>query len=136
MEKRIAEALFYKNKRDRFLFERQKYSSVDTIAKLPNIVDSKLCIMKSAKFPSVDNIIATMKANGVGDKCYVISEYEAYDSQYKPLRDAVEQLNRNGFASLIIGLPSGFSHLKEESWASSQPNCFIKPNIRLDKKPW
>ena len=75
-----------------------------------------------------------MRENGVGDTCFVLSEFKDMLGVTLPLFDVVDHLHINGFASLIVGLPSGFAHLKDESWESGQPNWFMKPRIRLDGK--
>ena len=146
MEKKIARAFIYKNKRDRFVFELIKKdreifgelpkSRFNAICRLENIVDDTFKIMKSNKNPSSAELIKTMSAYGAEKMCYVISEYRDLDGVYVDLQLAVEKLKLNGFPSLIVGLPSGFSHLKLESYASCQPNCFLKPMIRFDCIPW
>ena len=143
MEKKIAHAFVYKNKRDRFLFEMSKNDSdtfgelpkarFDAICKLENIIDKSRCIMQSTKNPSPVELIKIMSANGVGKICYVISEYKDLDGVYVKLDLAVAKLQWNGFPSLIVGLPSGFSHFKGESYASTQPNCFLQPLEKFDR---
>jgi len=143
MEKRIARAFIYKNKRDRFLFEMSK-NDTDTFGKLPkarfnaickleNMIDKSCCIMQSTKNPSPVELIEIMSANGVEKMCYVLSEYIDFDGIYVRLDLAVDKLQWNGFPSLIVGLPSGFSHFKGESYASTQPNCFLQPLEKFDK---
>lgn len=136
LEKKIAKAFIYKNKQERFLFERSKKNRTDVIHKLPAIIDESLFMMKSTTFPSPEEIIKIMKSYSGGDNCYVISEYEDFDGVCISLQSAVEKLQWNGFPSLIVGLPSGFSHFKNESYASNQPNCFLKPKIRFDGAVW
>ena len=146
IEKKIVDAFIFKNKRKRFFFEMTRNdreffgelpkSRFNAICRLERIVDISFQIMISSKFPSIAGIIETMTAHGVEKKCYVLSEYKDLDGIYVDLCFAVEKLNQNGFPSLIVGLPSGFSHLKFESYASYQPNCFLKPKVRFDDVPW
>ena len=143
MEKKIARAFIYKNKRDRFLFEMSKNDSdtfgelpkarFDAICKLENIIDKSRCMMQSTKNPSPVELIKIMSANGVEKMCYVISEYKDFDGVYVELKLAVDKLQWNGFPSLIVGLPSGFSHFKSESYASVQPNCFLLPLEKFNR---
>lgn len=138
MEKKIAKAFIYANKQDRFLFEMSKNQRLHAICRLPFMIDKSSGLMLNTQFPSPAEIVKIMQAQHVKDMCYVISEYEndGFDGEYVPLIKAAEKLNTNGFPSLIVGLPSGFSHFKEESYASNQPNCFLKPRIRFDGIPW
>jgi len=146
MEKKIAQAFIFKNKRERFMFEMAKQgretfgqlpkSRFNAICRLENIVDPSLSIIQSKSLPSPKQLIEIMSAYGAGEICYVLSEYAEFDGVYVDLRLAAEKLNFNGFPSLIVGLPSGFSHLKFESYASRQPNWFLKPSIRFDNVPW
>ena len=138
MEEKIAKAFVYRNKRERFIFEMSKRQRLDIICKLPFIIDSSYAIMKNNKFPSPVELVKIMQSYGVKDMCYVISEYndDGFDGEYVLLIKAAKKLHTNGFPSLIVGLPSGFSHFKEESYASHQPNCFLKPLIRFDSVSW
>ena len=137
MEKKIARAFIYKNKRERFLFEMANKNRSDAIHRLEKTIDKSFSVMQSTKFPPPAQLIQTMTEYGAGKMCYVISEdYEDFDGVYIELYLAVEKLRWNGFSSLIVGLPSGFSHLKLESYASWQPNMFLKPTIRFDNVPW
>lgn len=138
MEDKIAQAFAYKNKRERFLFELKKRNRLSAICKLPTIVDESLGMNRSNSLPPPEDIIRIMQNFGVQDKCYVLSEYsrEGYDGVYLPLKNVVEALNTNGFPALIVGLPSGFSHLRDESYASHQPNYFLKPSKRFDGLNW
>lgn len=140
LENRISNAFIYPNKRERFLFDRfEKHndrSRMDAVCRLPEIIDASLKMKKDNHFPAPDDLIKILKAHGVGDTCYVISDFEGFDGVIAPIEEAVNTLNTNGFPSLIVGLPSGFAHLKEESYASYQPNCFVRPRIRLDGIPW
>ena len=145
-EKKIAQAFIYKNKRERFIFDMTKKDNdifgevtrtrFNAICRLEKIIDEAYLIMKSSQNPSPDELIKTMAMYGVGKKCYVLSEYKDLDGAYVDLRLAVDKLYCNGFPSLIVGLPSGFSHFKYESFASTQPNCFLKPMARFDSVPW
>ena len=109
---------------------------MDAICKLEMIIDRTWSFMESMKFPEPQEIIKIMKTYGVINKCYVLSEYRDYDGVYVDLNNAVEKLKWNGFPSLIVGLPSGFSHFKGESYASRQPNFFLKPKNRFDGLTW
>lgn len=139
---KTAKAFIYPNKRERFLLDMTRKSKdtfcglqrnqMDAVCRLPEIIDQSLMQMKSTHFPPPDQLISIMRHNGVGDTCFVISEYADMLGVVMPLVDAVNRLHVNGFPSLIVGLPSGFAHLKHESWASQQPNCFVKPRIRFD----
>jgi hypothetical protein len=146
IEKKIAKSFIFPNKQERFLFDMARKSK-ETFAELPkprfeaicrleNIIDASYAIMKSKQNPTPVQLIKTMSEYGVGKMCYVISEYKDFDGVYIELRLAAEKLQWNGFPSLIVGLPSGFAHFKYESYASSQPNCFLKPTIRFDGVPW
>ena len=136
IEKKIAQAFIYKNKRERFLFEMAKKDRINAICRLEKIIDKSFSILQSNKFPVPTELIEIMSAHGVDKMCYVLSEYKEFDGVYVELRLAAEKLHQNGFPSLIVGLPSGFSHLKFESYASNQPNCFLKPLIRFDNISW
>ena len=146
MEEKIARAFLYPNKRERFLFDRFRAdkdgsggisrSRMDAVCRLPEIIDESLMLMKSSHFPKPDALIEILRAHGGTDTCFVISEYEELDGVFAPLKAAVEALNVEGFPSLIVALPSGFAHLKWESIASFQPNCFVRPKLRLDGAPW
>ena len=97
MEKKIAQGFVYKNKRDRFLFELQKQDRLKPICKLPVITDDSIKLMYSNRLPSPKELIRTMQAYGVKDKCYVLSEYgnEGYDSVY------LQILKRKGNVSIV-----------------------------------
>ena len=136
IEKKIAKAFIYKNKQERFIFEMTKKDRLNAICKFESIIDKSFSVMQSNKFPPPIQLIEIMSSYGVGKMCYVISEYKEFDGVYVELRLAAEKLYQNGFPSLIVGLPSGFSHLKFESCASAQPNCFLKPLIRFDNSSW
>jgi hypothetical protein len=146
MEEVIAKAFIYPNKRKRFLFDRfrprrddfggMSTDRFDALCRLPVIVDASLKMMKSNHFPPPAELVRILRNHGGGDTCLVLSEYGEFDGVFAPLAAAVEALNVEGFPSLIVALPSGFAHLKEESMASFQPNCFVKPRIRLDGARW
>jgi len=139
MERKIAQAFIYKNKRNRFIFEMSKNdrdtfgelprARFNAICKLEDILDKSCRIMQSTKNPSPVELIKIMSMNGVGKRCYVISEYKDFDGVCVELNLAVEKLQWNSFPSLIVGLPSGFAHFKSESYGSTQPNCFLQPMI-------
>ena len=140
--KKISKAFIYPNKRERFLLDIVRRSKdanrgytrgrADPVFRLPEIIDQSLMLMKSMHFPPPEELISLMQQNGVGDTCFVLSEYTDLLGVVVPLVDAVNRLHINGFPSLIVGLPSGFTHLKYDSFASHQPNCFVKPRIRFD----
>ncbi len=146
MEKKIAKAFVYPNKQERFLFELSKKckdnssrfpeTRLHAICQLERIIDRRFSFMESMKFPEPQEIIKIMNGYGVKNNCYVLSEYEDYDGVFVDLNKAVEKLRWNGYSSLIVGLPSGFSHFKGESYASRQPNFFLKPKNRFDGLPW
>ena len=134
MERKIAKAFICRNKRERFIFEMSKRRRFDAICRLPAIIDRTFAIMQSRKFPAPIELVRIMHDHGVKDICYVLSaDYDdGFDGEYVSLTDAAEKLHINGFPSLIVGLPSGFSHFREESYASYQPNCFLRPETRFD----
>ena len=142
--KKTSKAFIYPNKRERFLFDivrRSKDSNsgytrgrADPVYRLPEIIDQTLMLMKSMHFPPPEVLISLMRQYGVDDTCFVLSEYTDMLGDVMPLADVVNRHHINGFPSLIVGLPSGFAHLKDESTASHQPNCFVKPRIRFDSE--
>lgn len=146
MENKIAKAFVYPNKQKRFLFELSKKcknnfcelpkTGFDAICKLDKFIDKTRSFMDSMKFPEPQEIIRIMRIYGVKNNCYVLSEYEDFNGVFVDLNKAVEKLRWNGFPSLIVGLPSGFSHYKGESYASIQPNFFLKPKNRFDGLTW
>ena len=138
LEEKIAKSFIYRNKQDRFLFEMAKRRRLSAICKLPAIVDKSCLLLESQQFPSSVELVKIMQSFDVSDMCYVLSEYgdDGFDGEYVSLIEAVKKLQFNGFPSLIVGLPSGFSHLKYESRASTQPNCFLKPKTRFDGLAW
>lgn len=140
--KKTAKAFIYPNKRERFLLDITRKSKdtiggltrdqLHAVCRLPEIIDQSLMQMVSMNFPPPEQLISLMRQNGVGNTCFVLSEYVDMLGIVMPLADAVNRLHINGYPSLIVGLPSGFSHLKDESFASHQPNCFVKPRIWFD----
>lgn len=145
-EKKIARAFVYRNKRDRFIFDLSRKSKgffgelsrdrFNAICRLETIIDDSFSILQSMRFPAPIEIERIMTSYGVKDMCYVLSENRDFDGVYIELTTAIYKLQCNGFPSLIVGLPSGFSHFKGDSYASTQPNCFLKPSVRFDGIPW
>jgi len=110
----------------------------DFISKIGNIKYFKtICIInETKKNPSFLIIQQFMKKYDAANKFYVISNYVKLDGIYIDLETAVNEFSLNGPASLIIGLPSGFTHYKGDSYASNQPNFYLVPQIRFDGKTW
>lgn len=146
MERKIANSFIYPNKQERFLFELSRKSKdtfgelprdrFNAICKLERIIDRSLSMMQSTKSLQPSEIINIMSTYGVKNNCYVMSEYKDFDGAYTELTLAIEKLQGNGFPSLIVGLPSGFSYFQGESFASTQPNFFMKPKIKFDNSSW
>jgi len=140
IETKVIKAFFYKNKQERLLFELTTKKRQEFIHKLSHryqeFLNPDFIFRESKKFPEPKVLCDTMSSFGVSKKCYVFSEYEDFDGICSDLETAVERLNCNGFASLIVGLPSGFTHFKAESDRSFQTNFYLKPLQRFDGLPW
>jgi len=143
LESKIIKAFFYPNKQDRILFELLKNMHREVIHRLchsyNDYIDRNYVVAgsESKKGRSSDDIIKVMQDNGVSSLCYVISEYEEFNRKQCKLKEALDSLNScNGFAFLIVGLPSGFTFFQGESHSSYQPNFFLKPKMRFDGIPW
>ena len=71
------------------------------------------------------------------DKVYVLSAYLKLDGVFTDLRTAAEALQFEGFASFIIGLPSGVLHFCGESVAGGKrQNFFLRPLNWFDGAQW
>lgn len=146
MEKKISQAFIFPNKRERFLFDLSRKSKSNfgeipkdrfmAICKLGDSIDDSYSLLVSNKLPKPSEIMRIMAKYQASSSCYVLSEYKDYDGVFINLDDALTKLQWNGFPSLIVGLPSGFSHYRGESYASSQPNYFLKPLKRFDGIDW
>jgi len=139
-EEMIIKAFFYKNKQERLLYEFSRGDNDQIIHRLSDNPENYLnqsCITeKSTKGRTTQEILNSMKMHGVKQICYVISEYEDLNRKECDLITAIEKLNMNNFAFLIVGLPSGYTFFQGESYASYKPNCFLKPERRFDGKDW
>lgn len=140
IEEKVIKAFFCKNKQERLLFELATKKRQEFIHKLSHryqeFLNTELILQESKKFPEPKVFFDTMSSFGGSKKCYVFSEYEDFDGIYSELETAFKRLNCNGFASLIVGLPSGFTHFKAESDRSFQMNFYLKPLQRFDGLPW
>jgi len=68
-----------------------------------------------------------MRKYDAANKIYIISYYDNLDGIFIDLETAVNEFSQNGPSSLIVGLPSGFTHYKGDSYASNQPNlCVVR----------
>ena len=137
LERKIINAFFYKNKRDRIAFELTRNNGKEIIHKLGQYHSSYINInnvlFPSNKLRSVSDIIKTMEENGVNTLCYSWSEYPDYHRKKVKLKEAIEAHLPDGFAALVVGLPSGFAYFRNDSFSSHRPNCFLKPPVRFDK---
>jgi len=140
IETKVIKTFFYKHKQGRLLFELTSNRRQEFIHKLCHRFEEffkpEVVYQKSRQFPELNALCYTMREFGVSNKCYVFSEYEDFDGIYTNLETAAERLNCNGFASLMVGLPSGFTHFKAESDRSLQINFYLKPPRRFDGLPW
>ena len=139
LEKKIANAFFYKNFRQRLLqdLSEDRKSFIHKMCHSHAKYMLPECILeKSTRNPDYHAVYLYMQKHGVQDKYYVISEYPDFDGTYVAFMEAIEQLSCNGFASFIVGLPSGFTHFKAESDRSFQPNFYLKPKTRFDGMKW
>ncbi len=91
---------------------------------------------ETIKNPKFEALQAKMRQHGAQDRYYVISEISGFDGVSAGLQEVVEKLSLNGYASIAIGLPSGFTHFRAESLGSCQPNFFLKPKQRFDGVRW
>jgi hypothetical protein len=140
IEKKIITSFFYKNKRDRVLFELSRNNGKEVIHKLChdylNYLDNGRMLLQSSKRRMPPEIQSILKENGVKSLCYVWSEHSQYHRKHIDLAEAIEAHMYNGFASLVVGLPSGFAHFQGDSLGPTQPNCFLKPTERFDGIGW
>ena len=140
IETKVIKTFFYKNKQDRLLFELATKKRREVIHKLCHryreFLNPEFIFQESKKFPEPRLLCDTMRAFGVSKRCYVFSEHEDFDGIYSNLDTASGKLHCNGFASLIVGLPSGFTHFKAESDRSFQVNFYLRPRQRFDGLPW
>lgn len=131
VNKNFQERLFYElanNKRDAFI-HKMCHRYCDYL--------KKDCIIQySTKNPRHHVVQQVFKKYDASKRYYVLSILDDFDGVYVELETAIEKLSLNGFASFIVGLPSGFTHFKGESCASNQPNFYLKPLNRFDGKPW
>lgn len=131
LERQIAYSLLRRDLRQRFLYELEMPEG-GLIHKLPRMVESRYVVQKSEKFPTPADVTGIMRENNVGSMCYVISEFPDLYRVYTPLRTALEAMRYTNFPALIVGLPSGFSYLKDTAYSSNRQNCFIKPLLGFD----
>jgi len=141
LEEKIIRSFANKIFQGRLLFELTSPKRRTTfIQKMCHGYDNYLknsCILQRSKTnPAFSELQQMMVTHDAAKKFYVLSLNDGMDGVYVDLEPAVEKLSSNGFASFIVGLPSGFTHFKGESYASYQPNFYLKPYIRFDGKPW
>ena len=140
IEIKIVRAFCEKIFQSRFIYELSGRKRSNFIRKLCHRYRRYLkadCILDECKqFPAFEVCEQKMRLNSGHRECYVISEYPDFDGIYTDWVTAYDKLGINGFASITVGLPSGFAHFKAESYASFQPNCFLKPKNRFDGLPW
>ena len=131
VNKNFQERLFYEltnNKRDVFVHKMCQYYY--------DYLMEDCIFQNSKKNPSYQEIQQVFEKYDASKRYYVLSALNDFDGVYVELETAVEKLSLNGFASFIVGLPSGLTHFKGESYASNQPNFYLKPLNRFDGKPW
>ena len=140
LEKKMIRSFMNKNFQERLYYELTNKKRDVFIQKMCQYHDDYLkkeCIIqRSTKNPSYHVMQQIFKKYDASKRYYILSFINNFDGVYVELETAVEKLSLNGFASFIIGLPSGFTHFKGESYASTQPNFYLNPLNRFDGKPW
>ncbi|MDR2913261.1 MAG: hypothetical protein LBV74_00245 [Tannerella sp.] len=140
IENKIINSFFLNNRKDRILLDLTRKNGQDVIHKLSQYfsayIDSRCIVFQSNKGRTISEILGIMQKHGVEKQCYVLSEYLEYNRKQVEINDALEAHRSNGFASIIVGLPSGFTYFQGESYASNKPNCFLKPSVRFDSLSW
>ena len=140
LEKKVVRSFVNKNFQERLLYELTNNKRDSFIHKMCHRYYDYLkedCIIQSStQTPTYHIIQQVFVKYDASKRYYVLSFLDDFDGVYVELGTAVEKLSLNGFASFIVGLPSGLTHFKGESYASNQPNLYLKPLNRFDGKPW
>lgn len=140
IEGKIIKSFFYENKQERLQFEMSRRGSDEIVSKLShtfaNYIRESCVVGMRTKGRTDRAILDAMRANGVLKNCYVLCGQEDLTRSTCDLAMAVERLNTESRALLIVGLPSGFTFFQAETLASYKPNCFLKPEKRFDGIKW
>ena len=140
LEKKVINSFVYKEFRDRLYFELTNNRRNEFIHKFckeyTKYIRNQLIYFESNRHPSYEDIKLKFKEYNALDKIYIITDDEKYDGSYIDLKIATQDFGMFGFATFIIGLPSGFTFFKGESFYGYWPNFYLKPNVRFDGKPW
>lgn len=76
--------------------------------------DPALAIRIAPNQQTVDRIEALLRKRGAPDTCHVISSKVAWDSQIKPLRDALEQVVGYGIGTVLCCIPGRLAYYEAE----------------------
>jgi len=132
-EEKIAQAYMAKNKRVRFIFERKK-DPMGAIVSMHSRFIERLKFNYSTQYNSPDTIWRTLGIESSDTICYTITECSDVDGLHLPFDKIIPYVLQNGHGTLIVYPPTGIAYFIDESWASLQPNYYLKADAPLVHK--
>ena len=129
-EEKIVKAYMEKNKRTRFIFERKK-DPVAAVVKMASRFIDRLKFNYSTQYNSPDIIWHTLGIQSSVTICYTITECSDVDGLHLPFDKIIPYVLQNGHGTLIVYPPTGIAYFLDASWASFQPNYYLKADAPL-----
>ena len=134
LEQQIAHSLMRREFSERFLRDLQAPGN-SMIHRLPDMLDVRFVMGSSNHFATPAAAADLMCDNGVGNMCYVFSEFGSFHRVYAPLHTALEVVQFSRSPAFLVGLPSGFSYFKGAAYPVRPFSCFLRPFRGFDRIP-